>query len=247
MKIKCLIVDDEPLAIQVIENYLDRLQDFEIVASCESAIEAFHIIQEKDIDLLLLDINMPMLNGIEFLKSIENPPEVIFTTAYRDYAVESYELNVLDYLVKPIPFQRFLKALHKAKKYIELVNRNSLLRENHAFESHENIHPVHKEEAFIFLKVDKKRVKIALDDIFHIESLKDYIRVFTKNDEYIVHQSLTKITESLPEKYFMRVHRSYTISLRKVSAIDGNQVEINGKWIPIGRLYQQQVKEKLLK
>lgn len=238
MKAKCIIVDDEPLAISVIKNYLSHIEDFELVATFENPVEAFSLLTKQAIDVLFLDINMPMLNGLDLMKSLEKPPLVVFTTAYREYAVESYELEVVDYLVKPIPFPRFMKAVNKLSKILE---------EDAASDQTPPTSPTTSTEAaHIFLKVDKKMVKVYLKDIQYIESLKDYIRVRTGFDELIVHQSLTGITEQLPSNQFIRIHRSFTIAVRHVKSIEGNMVEVGAKVLPIGRNYQQKAKEVIL-
>ncbi|GAA4831959.1 LytTR family DNA-binding domain-containing protein [Algivirga pacifica] len=245
MKIKCLIVDDEPLAIQVIETYLKNLQEFEIVSSCNTAVEALNILQNQKIDLLFLDINMPMLNGLELLKTLDKGPEVILTTAHREYALEGFDLSVVDYLLKPISFQRFLKAVNKVNRVIHLNSLEKYKNNTPVINSNFNKQP--SSRPHIFLKVDKKMVKVYLDEILYIESLKDYIRVFTEQEDLIVHQTLSKIVEMLPSEEFIRIHRSFAVALRKVSAIEGNQVEVKGKALPIGRLYQQNVKEAIYK
>ena len=233
MKIKCVIIDDEPLAIKVIENHLKEFSNFEIVATFNSPINAINIIENKEIDIVFLDINMPIMNGLEFVKSLTNKPHIIITTAYREFAVDSFDLNVLDYLVKPIPFSRFLKAINK------LTNRINLERE-----PIKNISA--KEEPFIFLKVDKKLMKIKLNDILYIESLKDYIKVITVLGDYLVHKSMTSISEELPSELFLRIHRSFTIAINKITFLEGNSVKIVNRRIPIGRNYLQIAKQKIL-
>jgi two-component system, LytTR family, response regulator len=228
-----LIVDDEPLAIDVIENYLLRL-DARRITRCENAVDAFQALQDKSFDLIFLDIEMPLLSGLEFLKGLKEPPAVIITTAYRDYAVESFELEVIDYLVKPIPFPRFMKAIEKMLKTI----RQSVKKGEQA--------PIAESE-YLFLKVDRKFVKVLINDILYIESLKDYIRVKTKKDSWVSYQSLTEITGKLPSERFIRVHRSFTIAIDKVNMIEGNCVEIDGKLIPISREHRQQVFAKITK
>lgn len=210
---RCLIIDDEPLAIDVIENYLQRLQ-IKHINRCENGIDAFQLLQRQSFDIIFLDIEMPMLTGLDLLKSLSNPPQVIITTAYRDYAVEGYEFEVLDYLLKPISFPRFMKAMERAFKNA----------------------PVTKTDPeFLFLKVDRKFVKIDVNEILYIESLKDYIRVKTPVDAFVTYQSLTSVTEKLPKEKFIRIHRSFTIAIDKVKSIKGNFVEIGAQQIPVSR------------
>jgi DNA-binding LytR/AlgR family response regulator len=238
MKIKCQIVDDEPLAINVIKKFLSQFQTAEVVSSNENAMDAFSYITQNPVDLLFLDINMPTLNGLDFLKSLKEPPLVIITSAYRDYAAEGFELNVLDYLVKPISFQRFLMAMDKA---------NTALRQRIASRSQPVISGTDNSKAYIFLKVDKKMVKVYLDEILYIESLKDYVRIRTVYEDLITHQNLNSMAKLLPTDNFIRIHKSYTISADKVKSIEGNCVEIASKLIPIGRNYRKEVKEHILK
>jgi DNA-binding LytR/AlgR family response regulator len=225
--LKCLIVDDEPLAIDVIENYLHRFEHV-ITRRCENAIEAFRLMQEESFDLIFLDIEMPLMSGMDFLGTLKDPPLVIITTAYRDYAVEGFEFEVLDYLIKPVSFPRFMKAFERATK---LLSGTGKIKNTEAADENE----------WLFLKVDRKFVKILIADIQYIESLKDYIRVSTKMSSFISYQSLTAITEKLPAGKFMRIHRSYTIAFDKVNSIEGNCVEIDGKLIPISREHRQEV------
>ncbi|WP_139957515.1 LytR/AlgR family response regulator transcription factor [Flavicella sediminum] len=232
MKLKCLIIDDEPLAIKVIENHLKEFENIELLGTFNTAIAALSAIKEKDIDVIFLDINMPKMSGLDFLRSLTLKPHIIITTAYREYAVDSFDLDVLDYLVKPIPFSRFLKAVNKVSHRINLEKEK--LNE-----------PSLKEDPHIFLKVDKKLMKIKLNDILYIESLKDYIKVFTRVGDYLVHKSMTSISEELPEN-FLRIHRSFNIALNKITSIEGNSVEIANRRIPIGRNYLQEAKQKIL-
>ncbi len=233
MKINCVIIDDEPLAINVIKNHLQEFQNISIVDTFNNPLDALDTLENNEVDVLFLDINMPKMNGLDFLKNIPVKPYVIITTAYREFAADSYDLDVLDYLVKPIPFPRFLKSINKLTQRIhnnENVKSSTL-----------------KDESYIFLKVDKKLVKVKYDDILFIESLKDYIKVCTTAGNYIVHKSLTSITEELPENNFLRIHRSYTIAIDKVKSIEGNSIEINGKRLPIGRKYINNTKQIILK
>ena len=231
MNINCVIIDDEPLAIKVIKNHLQEFKNIVIVDTFNNPIEAMHTIESNKIDVIFLDINMPKMSGLEFLRNTKIKPYVIITTAYREFAIEGYDLDVLDYLVKPIPFPRFLKTINKLTQRIQSNNT--------AIEITKNSH--------IFLKVDKKLVKIKHNDILYIESLKDYIKVTTIENNYVVHKSLTSITEELPSEYFLRIHRSYTIASDKVNYIEGNSLNINNKRIPIGRKYLNITKQIILK
>ena len=233
LKIKCIIIDDEPLAIQIIEKYLLEFQNFELIASFRNPLNALTVLEEHAIDVIFLDINMPKMNGLEFVRNLGSKPNIIITTAYREYAVDSFTLNVLDYLVKPIPFNRFLKSINKITQQVHLQKGKMDVQGSN--------------DSHIFLKVDKKLVKINFVDIFYIESLKDYIKIFTAVGDYLVHKSLTGITEELPSSNFIRIHRSYTIAIDKVKSIEGNLVEISSKRIPIGRKYVNHAKRIILR
>jgi len=234
MKIKCIIIDDEPLAIKVIETHLKEMPEMELVATFNSPLEALPLMKDDSIDVLFLDINMPKMNGLDFLRTLTNKPHVIITTAYREFAVDSFDLDVLDYLVKPIPFGRFLKTINKLSSRIQLERGG-------------DDEVTLQEEPFIFLKVDKKMMKIKLNDILFIESLKDYIKVMTTVGDYLVHKSMTSISEELPESSFIRIHRSFAIAINKIEFVEGNSVMIANRRIPIGRNYLQFAKEKILK
>lgn len=233
MKIKCIIIDDEPLAIKVIENHLKDFQNMELIGTFNTAIEALPTIEKNEVDVIFLDINMPKMSGLDFIRSLSNKPHIIITTAYREYAVESFDLDVLDYLVKPIPFGRFLKAINKISNRINL--EKDKFNEN-----------TFNDEPHIFLKVDKKLMKIKLNDILYIESLKDYIKVITITGDYLVHKSMTSISEELPQENFLRIHRSFNIAINKITSVEGNSVEIANRRIPIGRNYLQYAKQKIL-
>lgn len=233
MKIKCIIIDDEPLAIKIIEKYLSEFQNFELIATFNNPLMALMTIEKNDIDVIFLDINMPKMDGLEFVRNLKYKPNIVITTAYREYAVDSFTLDVLDYLVKPIPFNRFLKSINKITR---LVYNQRGSQENDGLSN----------EPHIFLKVDKKLVKIKFDDILYIESLKDYIKILTVTGDYLVHKSLTSITEELPKDNFIRIHRSYTIAINKVVSVEGNLVEVLSKRIPIGRKYVNHAKRIIL-
>jgi len=229
MPYRCIIIDDEPLAIKVIEGYLSNIKSFEVIDTFNNPLEALELLQTETIDLMFLDINLPFINGIEFLRSLKKHPQVVLTTAYREYAVESYELNILDYLVKPIPIERFMKTINKANLVLGGKASTEDNREH------------------IFIKMDKKMIKVFLDEILYVESLKDYIRITTIGGSHLIHQTLTSFTNQLPGDKFIRIHRSFTISIPKVSAISGNVVEIGDHHVPIGRNYVNEVKDIILK
>ncbi|OXA75732.1 two component transcriptional regulator, LytTR family [Flavobacterium aquidurense] len=233
MKINCLIIDDEPLAINVIKNYLEPIENFEVINTFSNPIEGLNFLKNNTVDVVFLDINMPVLDGINFIKSIENPPLLIITSAYSQFAIETYELDVLDYLVKPIEFPRLIKALNKASKRLESKNNTP-----------QEISP---ESPFIFVKIDKKRMKkIFFNEILVIESLKDYLKINTLTGKYIIHSTLQDFTDLLPERNFLRIHRSYTIAIDKIDAVEGNSIEIEGLRYVIGRSYMEHVKQRIL-
>lgn len=232
MKINCLIIDDEPLAISVIESYLKEFSNITVTNVYNNPIDALPEIENEAIDVVFLDINMPQMSGLEFLHTLKRYPLIIITTAYKEHAIESYELDVLDYLVKPIPFSRFLKSVNK------LTNR-LISEKGESKVSNFN------QEPHIFLKIDKKLVKIILKDILFIESLKDYIKLHTTTGNHIAHKSLSSIIDELPSENFIRVHKSYAIAIDKVKSIEGNLIEIDNKAIPMGRNYIYHAKERI--
>ncbi|MBV9963964.1 MAG: response regulator transcription factor [Parafilimonas sp.] len=227
--LKCLIIDDEPLAQNVIENYLKSFSFIEVVAKCDNAIVALEWMKKKKINLIFLDISMPFISGIEFIKSLKDAPQIILTTAHKEFAIESYELNVLDYLLKPISFERFMKAIDKL--YIQIV---------------ETINAATKDEpdAFIYVKSEKKNVRILLKDILFIESIKDYIKIHTTDKVIVTQVSISTIEQRLPEN-FLRIHRSFIIAKDKITAYTQHDVEIGKHEIPIGRNYKMAVSKSL--
>lgn len=233
MKVKCLIIDDEPLAINVIKNYLAQIEDFELINTFSNPIEGLNFLKNHSIDVIFLDINMPVLDGINFIKSLEKPPLLVITSAYDQFAIETYELDVLDYLVKPIEFPRLMKAINKINKRFESTSK--VPQENS------------KENPFIFVKIDKKKMKkIFLNEILVIESLKDYLKINTQTGRHIIHSTLADFTNLLPERDFIRIHRSYTVAIDKIDAVEGNSIEIEGLRYIIGRSYIDEVKQKIL-
>ena len=223
--ISCIILDDEPLAIKVIENFVKKIDFLDCIGTFSNANESLSTIKKEKVDLMFLDINMPFVDGISFLKNLENPPKTIITSAHSDYAIDGYDLNVVDYLMKPIPFERFEKAVDKAYKAISRVRNEKSL-----------------DLDFVFVRVNKLNVKINFDDILVIESLKDYIKIVTKNKNFIVHTTLTSFTESLPRNKFIRIHRSTTAAIQKIDVIDGSNAYINKKPYKIGGSYKDDFK-----
>ncbi|MBF4472939.1 MULTISPECIES: LytR/AlgR family response regulator transcription factor [Flavobacterium] len=233
MKTTCVIIDDEPLAINIIKNHLEHIENFEVINTFRNSIEGLNYLKENSVDVIFLDINMPVLDGINFIKSLENHPLLVITSAYSQFAIETYELDVLDYLVKPIEFPRLMKTVNKINK--RLSNIPKIASENS------------KENPFIFVKIDKKRMKkILLNEILVIESLKDYLKINTLTGKYIIHSTLSDFTSLLPEKDFIRIHRSYTIAIDKIDAVEGNSIEIEGIRYVIGRSYIDEVKQIIL-
>jgi len=233
MRLRCLLIDDEPPALKVLANYISNINGLEIVGQCQNAVEALNILHEKPVDVIFLDIKMPKILGTEFLKSLSHPPKVIFVTAYRDYAVEGYELDAVDYLVKPVSFERFIKAISKVNR---LMGRESLVTS------------VDKQisEPFVYLKVDRDMKKVFLNEILYVESWKDYVKLFLSNGKnLLVKQSISSMENLLSEHKFLRVHRSYLVSLNKISGYNGISVQLEATDIPIGRLYKQTVMDRL--
>ncbi len=230
MEINTLIVDDEPLALDVLETYLERMPELKLVKRCANAFEANEALSTHSVDLMFLDIQMPQLTGIDFIKTLKNPPLVIFTTAFPNYAIEGFELDAVDYLLKPISADRFMKAANKAIEQIKL--RQPKPGADHPEDNNE----------FIFVKADKKYIKVKYDEIVYIEGLKDYVIIKLLVGRVITLQTMKSLEDKLPPKLFKRIHRSYIINLDKINAIVGNMVEVleNGKpkHLPVGKNYR---------
>jgi DNA-binding LytR/AlgR family response regulator len=218
----CLIVEDEPLATDVLVDYVKQVPFLQLKATCSDAILALDVIQREQIDLIFLDIHLPGLKGLDFLKTLKDPPAVILTTAYHQYAVEGYELNVVDYLLKPIEFKRFIEAVNKVKAKQTRPQRET-----------------------IAIHADKKTLIIPIDEIMYIESQKEYIRIQTTNSSFTTKYGLSKMEEELSPSHFLRVHRSFIVALSKIKAFSSHDIELNGKSIPIGGNYREQVAMKL--
>jgi len=239
IKLKCIAVDDEPLALDIIEDYVSKVPFLELVKRSENAIEALQLVQEGGIDLVFLDIQMPELTGIQFLKIANGKANYILTTAYSQYALESYDLNVSDYLLKPIAFDRFYKAVEKVHN--RLKNQAPTDTIIQPLFTAAPVTPVAAPiQDFIFVKTEHKIQKIELDDILYIEGLKDYISIFTKNERVITLQNMKKMEETLPKDQFIRVHKSYIIALDKIESIERSRISICSKIIPIGDTYRDE-------
>lgn len=221
MTLSCLIVDDEPLSLDVLEKYIKDIPDLTLAGRCLDAFEAMKFLKENHVDLLFLDINMPKLSGINLVKSKDQLPEVVFTTAYPEYAVEGFELEVLDYLVKPISFERFLKTTNKAMKKLEAND------ENHSDLS-----------GFIMIKSNKKLYKVAYDEILYCQSMGDFVKIHTKEKTFISSDTLKNVIAQLPNDQFFRIHKSNIISLSAFDYIEGNQVKVANDFLPIGLTYK---------
>lgn len=237
--INTIIIDDEPLALDVLETYISKMPEFNLVARCTNALEANEILRKQPpIDLIFLDIQMPQISGVEFIKALEKPPMFIFTTAYSNYALEGYELNAIDYLLKPISIDRFMKAANKALSQYELRRRE---------ESAVDTHPGTEGEDFFFVKADKKLVKIKYDEILYIEGLKDYVIIRLEQGRVVTLQTMKSLEDKLPLNKFKRIHRSYIVSIDKIHAVDGTSVDVYEKGqikqLPIGKNYRDEILE----
>ena len=234
MKIRCLLIDDEPPALEVLESHISSINGLEIVAQCKNAIEALDVLHQNPIDLLFLDIKMPKMLGTDFLKNLSHPPKVIFVTAYRDYAVEGYELNAVDYLLKPLSFERFVKAITKVK--LMMGQETTSMVTDHKSNN----------EPFVYMKADKIMNKVYINDIVYIESWKDFIKIYLSGGKnLLVKRSLSSMENMLSKHKFLRIHRSYIVSINKISGYKNLSLQINSTEVPIGRLYKQAVMDKL--
>ena len=227
-KIRCLLVDDEPPALQLLKKYTEMIDQLELMGTCRSAIEAFDKLKGKDIDLVFLDIRMPTLNGIDFIKSLKNPPSIILTTAYREYALEGYDLDVIDYLLKPIAFDRFLKAVDRYREGNKVISVGSTNTKN--------------EPQAIIVNSNRSKHKINLKDILYLESLKDYVRLHMKEDRLVVKGNIGSMLKQLPKTEFVRIHRSFAVNRSYVSSYNSSQVIIANTSLPVGVSYKDKLK-----
>lgn len=231
---KCIIIDDEPLAIEILESYVNRVEQLTLVGTFRNAVAAFAFLQQHPVDLIFLDIQMPKLSGIDFLKTLRQRSHVIFTTAFRDYALEGFELEVADYLLKPIPFERFLRAIGKVLPQPITPPPSPL--------------PVRQEpDDYVYFKVEKKMIKTNMQDILYIESIKDYVKVRTPEKEIVTQQKISYLEASLPSDKFIRIHRSFIVNRDQVDAYSATDVEIGKYRIPIGRNYKDEVLKEFSK
>lgn len=224
--ISCMIIDDEPPAMKILEDYISQLPRLKLIASCHTAIEAVDILSEQPIDLLFLDIQMPKILGTDFLRSLQTPPKVIFTTAYREFAVDGFDLNAVDYLLKPISFDRFLKA----------VNKLYQINLNQAYQFHQDLPGL--ESHHLEIRVDRQDVKIKYENILYIEGMKDYVKIVTTDRNYISKIQIQNLEKQLPKSQFIRVHRSFIVSLSKISSRNFQEIHIKDHIIPISRTYR---------
>ncbi|MBI9055836.1 MAG: response regulator transcription factor [Bacteroidales bacterium] len=232
MKTNCLIVDDEPLSIKLIKGYINELDDFVLVGEARNALEALKIMEIEKIDLMFLDINMPRISGLELVKSIQYPPKIVLISGHKEYAIDGFELCVVDYLLKPISFDRFLKAVNKYKGKQILESRRERLKEK-------------SEEKILSLKDNKKVYNVNLKDILYIESLREYVKIYSDSANILIKCALSKLDEGLPPDGFIRIHKSYIVAMNKVKVFSATSVEVGDKTIPIGRNYKSTVIKKL--
>lgn len=232
-KYNCIIVDDEPIAREILETHLQKIDAITVVKSCKNAVEAFNVLNEKPVDLIFLDINMPEISGLSLAKSINSNVKVIFTTAYREYAVEGFDLQAVDYLLKPISFERLFKAV---QKFMDDWSKSEITKV---------LQPTSEKSDFIFVRSDRKMVKIDLPEILYIESLGDYLKFHLHSGTVVSRETMSNIASKLPTDTFLRVHRSFVVALSKISSFTNEHIEIDQKAIPISRSYKNAVLNKL--
>jgi len=231
MKTKCLVIDDEPLARDLMRSHISKLENFEIVAECGDCMKAMQELRDQKVDLMFMDIQMPQITGIEFLKILKNPPKVIITTAYREYALDSFELDVVDYLLKPITFERFLKSVNKFYQVSQEETQSAATVSD----------VIQSDEAFIYVKENKRVIKVNLNEILYIEGLSEYVQIYTDKKKIITKTSMTSLEEKLPADSFLRIHKSFIVSMSRIEAFTAHTIEVPGKELPIGRSYKNLV------
>jgi len=231
--INCLIVDDEPMAREILEGHLKKIESVVVVGSCKNAVEAFNILSSQNIDLIFLDINMPEISGLSFAKSINKKIKIIFTTAYREYAIDGFDLRAVDYLLKPISFERLIQSINKYHHEHIIPQQSPQVELNQ------------EKSDFIFVRSERKMIKINFSDLDYIESLSDYIKLYTGNKVIVTRETISSIEAKLPKNDFLRVHRSYIVAINKIESFTQEFIEIKKKAIPISRTYKNDVKLRL--
>ena len=235
-KIICLAVDDEPLALSILKKYIGSVESLELAGSCENAVQALELLQKYPIDLIFLDIQMPQIMGTDFIRTLKNAPKIIFTTAFRKYAIEGFELDAVDYLLKPISFERFLKAVNKVlQTNFHTPDSVNLLNDSVSDSS----------PSCLYFRVDRKMVKVFLNDILYIEGFSDYIKIITKTKTIVTKHLISSLEETLPKDNFIRIHRSFIIAINKIDSYNADIINIERKDLPIGRLFKQNVNKLL--
>nr|MBD3621697.1 response regulator transcription factor [Sunxiuqinia sp.] len=231
--IRCILVDDEPVAREVLENHLAKIDTVQVMARCKSALEAFQVINSEKVDLIFLDINMPEISGLSFARSINKHIKVIFTTAYREYAVDGFDLQAVDYLLKPISYERLLQAINKYRD------------ENAPAKNYEPVEIMPERSDYFFVRADRKMIKIDFAEIRFVESLSDYVKIHLTDKTVVTRETITNIEAKLPQKDFIRTHRSFIVSIRNIDSFTGESIEMGKKQIPISRSYKKEVLQKL--
>jgi DNA-binding LytR/AlgR family response regulator len=229
VKLRCIITDDEPMARKGLQGYIEKIDFLELVAVCENALELNSVLKQQQVDLLFLDIEMPYMTGIEFMKNLPSPPKVIFTTAYDKYAIQGFELEVLDYLLKPISFERFMKAANKAYDHFKINTASAGAEPDH-----------------LFVKADNKLEKIRFDEILFIEALENYIGIYTAGRKIITHSTMKALQEKLPAQRFIQPHKSYIVAIDKINSIEGNVLHIQQYQVPISKYLKEEVLERIV-
>ena len=235
-KIICLAVDDEPLALSILKKYIESVDNLELVESCQNAVQALRLLQQYKVDLIFLDIQMPQIMGTDFIRTLKKSPKIIFTTAYRKYAIQGFELDAVDYLLKPISFERFLKAVNK-------VLQTNIDAPDSPYHLNDSVSE--SAQAYLFFRVDRKMVKVFLHDISYIEGFSDYVKIITASKTLITKQLISTLEETLPKEIFIRIHRSFIISINKINSYNADIIVIGNAELPIGRLFKQNVIRKL--
>lgn len=229
---KCIIVDDEPLGIEILESYVKRIPDLDLVRTCNNALEASEFLKNHKVDLMFLDIQMPEITGLELMRSLPDPPLVVFCTAYPDFAVEGFELNAIDYLLKPVSFERFTKTIDRVKEYVNMKKTDA-------------VEAPDLENDHIFIKSNQKQIKLSYDQIQYVEAFADYVKLYTPEKRYITLQTMKNMEQKLPDEKFIRVHRSFIVNQKYITSFNSSELEIGPVKIPVGKNYKDAFLTKL--